>query len=307
MISERISLSKLIQLGIQLLIIPVLLFMILSSPIVEMRERKSRVLDRELKLPDKPQTSFEAFMTPEGEEPPLTPGEIMLQRKKDAEDQFASEVPLEPQRLKSGVFFLLSYSFYLLVGVPLICVILAGGVSRDEIRNDTLPYFLCRPLRRMSYMTIRLITQIIWLEIILGIQLLLLFACGILAGTPWITETFAYAALAQVLSIPVWCAIGIFMGLINKNYLIFSIVYGLIVEVGIASLPSNIKMISMMAHIKSILGQAPLTLALRPNWEIPTSLVPAIPPLVLGFVFFMILSAVTFHFKELLPSHEAEK
>lgn len=306
--SEKFSAGKLLQLGILILILPTLLFIILSSPLVNFEKDTKRSalnkIQEQINNKSNGQSSFESFFAPENAEP--TPDEIMLQKKLDAEVAFDSQLSGR-QRSKSQFFFYFAYQFYLLLGLPLICVILSGGISRDDIRNDTLPFFLCRPITRFQFMTIRLIIQTIWLEILLGIQTGLILLAGIVTQTPWISETIPYVYLAQILSIPTWCAIGIFMGLINKNYLIISIIYGVIVEIGIASIPSNIKLISMITHIKSILGQTQLTLALRPDWDIPLNFAPSTIPLVAGFILFTTLAALTFHFKEMLPSKEAEK
>lgn len=304
MLAERISTGKLIRLALQLLIIPAMLLMILNSPITLQDNRRSARFDRQFEEPEQEQLTFESFMG--NADAALENQEIINQKKRDAEKAFAG-IESQYEKNKARIFFLIVYDFYLMVGVPLICVILSGGVSRDEIRNDTLPYFLCRPLTRMAYISFRLIAQVLWLEIILGLHLVLILAVGLMTGTVWIGESVPYVLLSQLLSIPVWCALGIFMGLVNKNYLIFSILYGLIVEIGIASLPSNIKFLSMLAHVKAILGQAQLSLTLRPNWDIPLHFQVSIIPLIVGFVFFLILTAILFHFKELLPSKEAEK
>lgn len=306
--SEKLSVKKLFQLSILILILPTLLFIILSSPLVnfEKNSRNSALnkFQDQVNNPSNGQSSFESFIAPENAGP--TPDELMLRKKVDAEEAFDLKLSSR-QKSKAQFFFYFAYQFYLLLGVPLICVILSGGISRDDIRNDTLPFFLCRPITRFQFMTIRLIIQTIWLEILLGIQTSLIIITGIVTQTPWISETIPYVLLIQILSIPTWCAIGIFMGLINKNYLIISIIYGVIVEIGIASIPSNIKLISMITHIKAILGQAQLTLALRPDWDIPLHFAASTIPLVIGFICFTTLAALTFHFKEMLPSKEAEK
>lgn len=308
MIYERVTFKKMLSLGIRLLIIPGFLFLILSSPITSQFENTGmeRVLLNKYN-PSEPdedgdQMSFEAFMAPENAGP--TPEEKLIEKKLAANEEFDG---LDGQAQGEVVVtFYLTCTTYLLVGVPLICVVFAGGLSRDEIRNDTLPFFLCRPITRTRYITIRLISQIIWTQVVLGIQTALITGVAIYKGVPWMAQATPYIFLAQILSIPFWSALGIFLGLINKNYLIFAIIYGAIVEFAIASLPTNIKVIAMTTHMKSILGNAEITLPIAHSWATLEPLWTTFLPLAIGFSIFLGLTALAFHFKELLPSKEVE-
>ena len=104
--SEKFSAGKLLQLGILILILPTLLFIILSSPLVNFEKdtKRSALIKIQEQINNKSngQSSFESFIAPENAEP--TPDEIMLQKKLDAEVAFDSQLSGR-QRSKSQFFF----------------------------------------------------------------------------------------------------------------------------------------------------------------------------------------------------------
>lgn len=305
---ERISFSKLFSLGIRALIIPALLHIILISPIAKLNPDSrqdtlfnQKFVEEDYRV-DKEESGFEQFMQTDGEPSDL---DLFIDKASKLNDEYDHGLS-EEDKGKGIAFFFITTRAYLLVGIPLICVVFAGGLSRDEIRNDTLPYFLCRPVTRMRYITIRLVAQIIWLEVILLIETCLIWWVGSHNGVPWIQNMFPNFLMAQVFAIPFFCALGIFMGLVNKNYLVFAVIYGAVVEIGIASLPTNIKAIAMTIHMKALVAQSDIGIALAHNWASLQSVWASLLPLLIGTAFFTILTAVLFHIKELLPSREVE-
>lgn len=308
MFYERISVKKLLSLAFKIVLLPAFIFLIFSPDLSGFGRAaiNQKLFNQKFDLEEAESEidGFEAFMQPENAPP--SPLESHLQKISEKDSEF-NEIASDDQKGKGMAFAKIVFEIYFIYGIPIVCVIFAGGLSRDEIRNDTLPFFLCRPISRVRYISIRLLCQVIWTEVIMAILTGLLFGVGILKGVPWLIQSIPYFFLAQILAIPAFCALGILMGLINKNFLIFAIIYGAIVEIGIASLSTNIKVIALSTHMKTILGQSDLAMAIfTDSWADTPFVTNAIIPMVVAFGVFLVAAAITFHYKELLPSREVE-
>ena len=84
-----------------------------------------------------------------------------------------------------------------------------------------------------------------------------------------------------------------------------AIFYGMIVEMGIGRIPTNINTLSLMRHLKTLLAHNP---ALQQIYDWPTK-APLVPigALLFASLLFLILAALLFTFKEYHHTAEMQK
>jgi hypothetical protein len=143
---------------------------------------------------------------------------------------------------------------YFFVILPLNCVRSCGGLIRDELQTDTLSFLTTRPVSRARLIVVKYLAQTGWLQIVMLIETLMLFGAGALRDVPSLGTLLPLFLAAQILAVPAWSALGTFLGLVTKRYMAFGIVYGLIVEMGIGRIPTNINTLSLMRHLKTLLA-----------------------------------------------------
>jgi ABC-type transport system involved in multi-copper enzyme maturation permease subunit len=195
--------------------------------------------------------------------------------------------------------------FYFFVILPLSCVGACGALIREELQTDTLGFLTTRPLTRARLMVVKYLSQSAWLQIILLVQALLLFAAGGLREIPALRALLPLFLAVQFIAILAWSALGAFLGLVTKRYMAIALLYGFIVEMGIGRIPTNINTLSMMRHLKSLLAN---NAALQEVYQWPMrSVAFSVVALCLGAVVFLSLAAFMFTFKEYHHTAEMQK
>ncbi|HEV2207578.1 MAG TPA: ABC transporter permease subunit [Verrucomicrobiae bacterium] len=194
---------------------------------------------------------------------------------------------------------------YFFVVLPLQCVRGSGGLIRDEVQADTLGFLLTRPLSRARLLALKYAAQTAWLELSLLAETLLIFAAGALRQQPNLLELLPLFLGAQVLAVLAWSALGVFLGQLTKRYMALALVYGLIVEMGIGRIPTNINTLSLMRHLKTLLAHNSAVQNVY-EWSglgVPTSLA----ALILAPLLFVGLAALLFTIHEYHHTTEMEK
>lgn len=202
----------------------------------------------------------------------------------------------DPRWGRVDPFYRWLIDFYFFMILPLGCVRACGALVRDELQADTLGFLTTRPLSRARLLVIKYITQTFWLQIIVLIETLLVFAAGNLRDVPGLGPLLLIFLGAQFLAVAAWSALGTFFGLVTKRYMPMAIVYGLIVEMGIGRIPTNINTLSLMRHLKSILANNPALQHVY-EWTLGGAAFSA-GALVLATGIFLTLAALLFTFKE---------
>ncbi|MCF7669074.1 MAG: ABC transporter permease [Verrucomicrobia bacterium] len=144
---------------------------------------------------------------------------------------------------------------YFLLILPLYCLMQFGAMIRDEVQEGTLGFLISRPAKRWSIFLSKYVCRILMVEIIAGVNLVLLFAVGWLRDIQGVIAVLPAFLAIQVIAVPVWGAISSLFGLIHKKYLVLGIVYGFVVEFGIGRIPGNINTLSLIRQFKTILAQ----------------------------------------------------
>jgi len=195
--------------------------------------------------------------------------------------------------------------FYFFVILPLNCVRLCGGLIRDELQADTLGFLTTRPVSRARLLVAKYLSQTAALQILMLIETLLLFAAGGRRHIPSLGTLLPLFIGTQLLAVFAWSALGTLLGLVSKRYVAVALVYGLIVELGIGRIPTNINTLSVMRHLKTLLAHNP---ALQSIYEWPGKGAPlSVGALALATGVFLTLAALLFTFVEYHHTAEMQK
>jgi len=263
------------------------------------------------------------------------PGETSVNRQKEAiqdcygrvqdrcrallePSQFAEYLKFEKHALalaESGVrerrwtrtepFYHWLIDFYFFVILPLNCVRACGGLIRDELQPDTLGFLTTRPLTRARLLLVKFIAQTGWVQILMLLETLLLFAVGAIRQIPNLGVLLPLFLAAQFLAVFAWSALGIFLGQATKRYMAAALLYGLVIEVGIGRIPTNINNLSLTRHFKALLGHNSALEAIY-DWSL-RSVPYCVGPLVLACGIFLALAALLFTFREYHHTAEMQK
>ena len=195
--------------------------------------------------------------------------------------------------------------FYFFMILPLTCVRACGALIRDELQADTLGFLITRPISRARLLIVKYIAQVVWLEMLLLVETLLLFAAGMERQIPGLGGLLPLLLCVQVLAIPAWSALGALLGQITTRYMATALIYGAVVEMGIGRIPTNINTLSLLRHIESLLSRnGPLEGIF--NWEGGETWI-AVLALVLAPLIFAGAAALLFSVIEYHASAEMQK
>lgn len=213
--------------------------------------------------------------------------------------------PSEPRWGRSTAFYHWVFSVYFLIVLPLSCVRSGGALIRDELQGGTLGFLITRPVTRAQLLAMKFLSQTAMLQLLLLLQSLLLFIAGAFCGVPGLLHLAPLLLGVQVLAVFTWSGLGILFGQITKRYLALAVLYGVVVELGIGRIPTNINNLSLMRHLKSLLAHNP---AVQRVFEWPIENVAlSITALSGGAILFVTASALLFTFIEYHRNTEMQK
>jgi len=206
---------------------------------------------------------------------------------------------------RTAPFYHWLIDFYFFIILPLSCVRSCGGLIRDELQNDTLGFLTTRPVKRATLVVLKYLSQAGWLEIVVLVEGLLLLGAGALREIPHLGALLPLFLAAQFLAVLAWSALGLFLGQVTKRYLPLALVYGLIVELGIGDIPTNINTLSLMRHLRTLLSHDAVLQSLY-EWSGTGVLLP-VGALLLAAALFVALAALLFTFREYHAAAEMQK
>jgi len=195
--------------------------------------------------------------------------------------------------------------FYFFIILPLTCVRGCGPLVRDELQADTLGFLITRPVGRARLLMVKYLSQVAWLEMLLLLETLLLFAAGAARQVPSLATLLPLMLGVQFLVVPAWSALGLFLGQITPRYMATALIYGLVVEMGIGRIPTNVNTVSIIRHLRSLLSH---NTALHAVYAWPSdAAAPAICALVAASVIFLGMAALLFSAIEYHHAAEMQK
>lgn len=152
----------------------------------------------------------------------------------------------------AGQFLDWATDFYLRVLVPIVALLSAAGAIRDDMGSVSVDYTLTRPVRRPVFVTLRYVSQMVCLQA----SGLVPFAALVLAGHARDVSGLGGLATsilaAQMLAIAGFSSLGFFLGALTARYFPLAIAYGLIVEVGVGNIPTQVSRLSMTHHVLAL-------------------------------------------------------
>lgn len=204
-----------------------------------------------------------------------------------------------------GAFLDWTVHLYLDLLIPLICLVVCGGMIRDEVQDDTLGFLITRPVTRARLYLAKYLCQLPWLQAVALVNGGLLLLVGMRVGAEG-AASLAWRVLAGgALAVLVYGALGGLFGLITRRYIVLGLVYGFIVEVGIGHIPTNINSLSMMRHVQTLLA-GNRAVADRYDWS-PEGAVTGVLIMLGATLVALGAGAVLFTWKEMQPGQEAPK
>jgi hypothetical protein len=194
---------------------------------------------------------------------------------------------------------------YFFIILPLTCVRACGALIRDELQADTLGFLITRPISRARLLVVKYIAQVVWLELLLLVETLLLFGTGFERDILGLSALFPLFLVVQIAAIPAWCALGALLGQITTRYMAAALIYGAVVEMGIGRIPTNINSLSLLRHLETLLSRNG-TLEGIFSWDVGNVWV-AVSALVLAPVIFGGIAAFLFSMIEYHAAAEMQK
>jgi len=161
-------------------------------------------------------------------------------------------VALKQDQKREFIDWIVTYHLFLML--PIYCLSVFGPVIRDELQSDTLGFIITRPIKRYSLLILKYLCTMIWSQFMVFLCGLLFFVVALIHGYKVDLAMVGLFLFVQALAVLAYGAISSLLGLLTKKYMVLGIVYGLIVEKGIGSIPTNIHSLAISHHLKSILG-----------------------------------------------------
>jgi ABC-2 family transporter protein len=222
---------------------------------------------------------------------------------RDAAIGRVSEVLVPWNRTEPFYHWLMDFYFFIIL--PLTCVRGAGPLIRDELQADTLGFLITRPVGRARLLLAKYAAQVAWLEMVLLLETLLLFAAGAARQVPSLDTLLPLVLGVQILVVLAWSALGLLLGQLTSNYMAMALLYGAIVEMGIGRIPTNINTLSIMRHLQTLLTHNHELQAIYawPSGEMAT----AIGALMVAPVLFLSVAALLFSLVEYHHAAEMQK
>jgi len=173
------------------------------------------------------------------------------------------------------------------------------------LQADKLGFLVTRPLSRARLVLLKYLAQTAWVQILLLVETVLLFVAGGLREIPALGSLLALFLGVQFLAVLAWSSLGIFLGQVTKRYMALALLYGLIVEMGIGRIPTNINALSLTTHLKTLLSQ---NAAVQSVYDWTSKGLPlSVSALVVATGIFLTLAALLFTFIEYHHTVEMQK
>lgn len=213
--------------------------------------------------------------------------------------------PSTPERANSLDFYDLAFRFDFLLVLPFTCVASLGGIIREEMQHDTLVFLGTRPVKRVELLGGIYLCQAGFIQILAMLHLLVFLGVGSIKSVDGIWEVAPIWFVAQFISIWVWSALGLALGLISKRYLALAAFYAGLVEMGLYRIPTNIRALSMRVHLESLLSRSE---PLQEQFNFKTGHMGMdLLALALGVGVGLLVASLLYNFKEYHSTEEMQK
>jgi len=196
-------------------------------------------------------------------------------------------------------------NLYFFVVIPISCLFHYGAMIRDELQDDTMTFLITRPVSRAKIFLLKYVTLTLWVQMIALGNGLAFWAAGLWLEISDIFPLIKQLIITQAIAVIAFGALASFIGMLTQKYLIAGIVYGFIVEFGIAQIPTNINILSISHNLETLLARS-VDLASAYDWSSEGSSF-ALAMILGGSILFLTMGALLFHFREFHHSDEMQK
>lgn len=139
--------------------------------------------------------------------------------------------------------------------LPLVALLYASGIIQDELEEQTITYLLVRPISKATVYVVKMIAM--WTTsalLVVGLSLLTFLAIYAGSGAGLASVSLRFLETCAILSLAViaYCSLFGLMSLLTKRVLVLGVVYTVIVEGLLASLPLSVRMITIIYYTRLI-------------------------------------------------------
>ncbi len=194
---------------------------------------------------------------------------------------------------------------YFFVIIPFACLFNFGSMIRDELQDDTITFLVTRPVSRAKIFLLKYLTLMLWVQIILLGNGLAFFAAGIYLDIPNIASLISLIIMTQVVAAMAFGALSSLIGMVTQKYLIAGVFYGFLVEFGIGQIPTNINVLSITRHLRTLLARNG-DLADLYDWSAAGASF-SFGMILGGTALFLTVGALLFNFREYHATEEMQK
>ncbi len=143
---------------------------------------------------------------------------------------------------------------YFQVALPLYCLSVLGDVVRGELQANTLVFLATRPLSRGRVFVVKFLCEMAWVQLLGVASTTFLLGVGMAQGIRDVASMAPLLLAIQLLAVAAYGALSALVGLIHRRFLVVGAIYGLVVEVGIGQIPTNINNLSINRHLRTLLA-----------------------------------------------------
>jgi len=123
---------------------------------------------------------------------------------------------------------------------------------RDDLKAGTVDYVFTRPVARPLFVVFRFLAHVACAQIDFVFPFALLTGFGIVFHVPGFADALPLLFLAQVLAITAFSAFGFLCAMLTSRYVVFGLAYGVLIELGIGSTPTQLNRLSMLRQITNV-------------------------------------------------------
>jgi ABC-type transport system involved in multi-copper enzyme maturation permease subunit len=146
--------------------------------------------------------------------------------------------------------------FYVCFLVPVMAFLSAAGAMRDDLQAGAVDYLFTRPVRRPTYVFLRYLAHMACAQIDFLFSLAVVLVVGAQRPVPGLWDVAPVLLAGQVMIVMVFSAFGFLCAMLTSRYVIVGLVYGVLIEVGIGNVPTQLSRLSMIRQARGILSPA---------------------------------------------------
>ncbi len=163
-----------------------------------------------------------------------------------------SVAPAVPLR---GLEFFLVFMFIPQALLPLVALIYASGIIRDEQEEQTITYLLVRPLPKWAIYIVKLVATMTTTALLTAVFTLITFVAVYSGGgvsTAEVASRCFVAAAIHSLAVVTYCSLFGLMSLFTRRILLAGVIYIAAVEGFFANFPFGIRLITVIYYARLI-------------------------------------------------------